>query len=57
MSYTPPCGGTIAVIALPCDVARAGMVRAQMVRMDTYTQVTVTQVPVRCECVVSEGML
>lgn len=58
VSYTPPCGGTMAVIALPCDVARAtGMVRAQMVRTDTYSQVTVTQVPVHCECVVSESML
>jgi hypothetical protein len=58
VTYTPPCGGTMAVVALPCDVPRAtGMVRAQMVRTDTYAQITVTQVPVRCECVVSGDML
>lgn len=51
MTYTPPCGGTMAVVLLPCDVARAtGRVRAMMVRRETYDQVTVTQVPVRCEC-------
>jgi hypothetical protein len=53
-TYTPPCGGTLAVIMLPCDIARAtGRVRAQMIRRDTYEQITVTQVPVPCECVVS----
>lgn len=53
-TYTPPCGGTLAVVMLPCDIARAtGRVRAQMIRRDTYDQITVTQVPVPCECVVS----
>lgn len=55
-TYTPPCGGTMAVIMMPCDVARAtGRVRAMMVRRETYDQVTVTQMPVQCECVVSSA--
>lgn len=39
-AYTPPCGGTVAVVLVPCDL--------EMVRTDN--QVMISQVPVNCTC-------
>lgn len=46
-NYTPPCGGTVAVILLPCD--SNGNTGAQI----TIAQVTIGSIPVTCDCGVS----
>lgn len=38
-TWTPPCGGTVAVVLIPCD--KHGK---------THTQSMLTQVPVKCKC-------
>jgi hypothetical protein len=40
--YRPPCGGTVAVVVLPCNPDGT-----------TPAQVTIASVPLDCECTVS----
>jgi hypothetical protein len=50
--YTPPCGGTVAVVLVPCDTNNQ-FAQAQV----TIAQVTVASVPVPCPCQVRPCLL
>jgi hypothetical protein len=46
-SYTPPCGGTMAVILVPCTIKSNELGWTWQV---VNAQITIANVPVQCSC-------